>query len=135
MKTQKKVIAVGVLVFVVLSTIVIMSVYEDTEGPLIYQIDIMPSSPAPGDVVTLAVYCIDRSGVSAAVLMFSINNGEWQSKDMIFLSCLCIAGGRWTAGFGPLAANDSARFYVTVFDASATRNSADSQIFEIHIEG
>ena len=119
---------------VLLSGIIVMAVFDDVEGPLIYQIDIMPTAPVAGDTISVVIYCIDSSGISDAKLSFSINGGEWQVKDMNFYACLCIAGGRWVANFGPLQDGDVSQFFVTAFDDSPTFNAADSQVFSIQIE-
>lgn len=119
---------------VLLSGIIMMAVFEDVEGPLIYQIDVLPSAPVAGDTISVVIYCIDSSGISDAKLSYSINGEEWQSVDMNFYACLCLAGGRWVANFGPLQDGDVGEFYVTAFDDSPTFNSADTEVFSIQIE-
>jgi len=79
------------------------------------------------------IYCIDRSGVSGAQLSSSLDGEEWQIQDMSFYACLCIAGGRWVATFGPVAEGDQAQFFVTAFDNGINQNSADTQIFAIDL--
>ena len=119
---------------ILLSGIIVIAVFDDVEGPMIYQIDVLPIAPAAGDSISVIIYCIDSSGVSAAQLSYSVNGEEWQQADMDFFTCLCIAGGRWVAHFGPLAEGDSAQFYVTAFDDSPTKNDADTEVFTIQVE-
>lgn len=135
MKTQTKMIALGAVIMVLLTGIIVIAVFDDVEGPLIYQIDVLPTNPAPGDYIVVAIYCIDTSGVSGAELRSSINGEEWEVYDMQFFACLCISGGRWTARFGPVGDGDIVNFYATAFDESPTRNSADTQTFELEIQG
>ncbi len=118
---------------ILLIGIIVLAVFDDVEGPLIYQVDILPVTPAPGDMINVIIYAIDVSGVSSAQLYWSINGEEWESKDMSFFACLCIAGGRWVANFGPVQEGDAFEFYVTVYDSSPTTNPADSQMFSFEI--
>lgn len=133
MKAQTKLICIGVVFMILLSGIIIMAVFDDVDGPLIYQIDVLPISPQPGDYISVIIYCIDPSGVSGARLSWMINGAEWKSTDMNFFACLCIAGGRWVANFGPMGEGDQAQFFVTATDNSPYQNEADSQVFSVEI--
>ncbi len=116
-----------------LTGVVVNAVFEDVEGPLIYQVDILPVRPVVGDIIRVVIYCIDRSGVSGAQLSSSLDGVEWELQDMSFYACLCIAGGRWVATFGPISDGDQAQFFVTAFDNAPIQNSADTQTFSIDI--
>jgi hypothetical protein len=118
---------------ILLSGIIVLAVFDDIEGPLIYQVDILPVTPAPGDLISVIIYAIDPSGVSSAQLSWSINGEEWESKDMSFFACLCIAGGRWVTNFGPVQEGDALEFYVTAYDSSPYTNPADTQTFSFEI--
>ncbi len=131
MKTKTKLACLGVLLVVGLSWAIYSAAFSDVSGPNIYQIDIRPSPPKPNDQVRVIIYCIDPSGVSGAKLHFSRDGGEWQTRDMQFFACLCIAGGRWVASVGQVSSGDSYSFYVTAFDEM--QNSADSQTYTIDI--
>ncbi|MFX0107199.1 MAG: hypothetical protein ACFE7R_02855 [Candidatus Hodarchaeota archaeon] len=133
MKAQTKLICIGAVFMIFLSGIIILAVFDDVEGPFIYQIDVLPTSPKPGDTISVVIYAIDRSGVSSAELSWSINAGEWHTEEMQFFACLCIAGGRWAANFGPVEEGDTGQFFVTAFDDSVNRNPSDSQTFSIEI--
>ncbi|MHA1903410.1 MAG: hypothetical protein ACXADL_07135 [Candidatus Thorarchaeota archaeon] len=133
MKGHTKVIIIGVIFMLLMSGIIIGVVYADVEGPNIYQIDVLPASPQAGDNVTVEAYCIDASGISSSKLMRSLNGGDWQEGEMQFFECLCAAGGRWYASFGPLEEGDTAQFYVTSYDDSINMNPSDSDIFTIQI--
>ncbi len=119
---------------VLLSGVIVLAVFDDVEGPFIYEVDILPVSPVAGDMISVVIYCIDSSGVSDAKLSYSINGEDWQMKDMNFYACLCLAGGRWVANFGPLQEGDIGQFFITAFDDSPTLNSADTEVFSIQIE-
>jgi hypothetical protein len=80
------------------------------------------------------IYCIDPSGVSAAQLHSTLDGENWEIQDMSFYACLCIAGGRWVAQFGPVEEGDSAKFFVRAFDDSPTQNSGDTDTFELDLE-
>ena len=134
MRAQTKLIALGAVFMVLLGSIIIMALIDDVEGPLIYEVDILPVSPKAGDMIAVIIYCIDSSGVSGAQLSSSVNDEEWVVEDMKFYACLCLAGGRWTAAFGPLNEGDVGRFFVTSFDNSPFENAAETQIYEIVIE-
>ena len=132
-RNQTKLICIGTILMVLLTGIVVNAVFEDVDGPLIYQVDILPVSPVVGDVIRVVIYCIDRSGISNAQLSSSLDGVEWELQDMSFYSCLCIAGGRWVATFGPINEGDQAQFFVTAFDNAPIQNSADTQTFSIDI--
>ena len=116
-----------------LTGVVVNAVFDDVEGPLIYQVDILPVRPVIGDNVRVVIYCIDRSGISGAQLSSSLDGSDWEVQDMSFYACLCIAGGRWIATFGPINEGDQAQFFVTAFDNAPIQNSADTQTFSIDI--
>ncbi|MHA1135161.1 MAG: hypothetical protein ACTSSE_01600 [Candidatus Thorarchaeota archaeon] len=133
MKNQTKLICIGSILMILLTGVVVNAVFEDVDGPLIYEVDILPVNPVAGDIIRVVIYCIDRSGVSGAQLSSSLDGEEWQIQDMSFYACLCIAGGRWVATFGPVAEGDQAQFFVTAFDNGINQNSADTQIFAIDL--
>lgn len=133
MKTYTKLAALAVFIMVALTSLTIALALRDAEGPFIYEVDILPVSPRAGDTLTITIYCIDTSGVSSAKLSRSTDGAQWVEQDMIFYACLCLAGGRWVANFGPVSSSENVRFYVTAFDNSAARNPADTQVFELHI--
>lgn len=133
MKARNKLICIGILIMGILASTVVFLVTDDAEGPMIYQIDVLPGRPRPGDIVNIVIYCIDPSGVSGATLHYSVNSAEWKEQTMYFYACLCIAGGRWVGEVGPLDAGDSIQFYVTAFDNSVTKNSADTQAFTVEV--
>ncbi len=119
---------------ILLSGIIVLAVFDDAEGPMIYQVDMLPLAPVAGDSISVIIYCIDSSGVSGAELSYSVNGAEWQTVSMQFYACLCIAGGRWVANFGPLSNGDIGEFYVTAFDDSVNVNPAVTDTFSIQIE-
>lgn len=135
MRDQTKLIALAIVLLVILSAAIVAIVLDDQEGPYIYEVDITPADPAPGDMMGVTIYCIDRSGVSGAVLHVKVGDGDWQDYQMHFLACLCIAGGRWVARFGLLPANVTVLVYVTAYDDSPFNNPSDTQIFETYISG
>ena len=134
MKAQTKLICIGAVFMIVLSGIIVLAVFDDVEGPLIYQIDVLPISPQPGDYVSVIIYCIDPSGVSGAQLSWSLDGEEWETSEMSFYACLCIAGGRWVNNFGPISAGDNPSFYVTAYDNAPNQNAADTQVFSVDIQ-
>ena len=133
MKNQTKLICIGVLFMIFLSTIIILAVYDDVDGPLIYQVDILPIDPVEGDVIRVIAYAIDPSGVSNSQLSYTIDGINWETQDMNFYTCLCIAGGRWVGTFGPISNGEVPEFYITMFDNSPTLNPSDSQTFSVEI--
>ena len=130
---QTKIAAFGALVLVALSTVTIMALFDDVEGPFIYEVDILPVTPKSGDMITVSAYCIDTSGVSSASMSWSVNETGWVEQDMVFYACLCLAGGRWIASFGPVNAGDIVHMYVTAFDNTPGHNSANTQTFQLQI--
>lgn len=118
---------------IILTGIIVNAIFEDAEGPLIYEVDILPVQPVAGDIISVVIYCIDRSGVSAAQLSSSLDGENWTVYDMNFYSCLCLAGGRWVATFGPINEEDNAQFFVTAFDNAPIPHSSDTQIFSIEL--
>jgi hypothetical protein len=118
---------------ILLSTIVVLAVYDDVDGPLIYQIDILPIDPVAGDHIRVIAYAIDPSGISNAQLSYTTDGENWNVLDMSFYTCLCIAGGRWVGIFGPISEGASPEFFVTAYDNSPTLNPSDSQTFSIEI--
>jgi hypothetical protein len=132
-KNQTKLIGIGTILMVVLTGLVVNAVFEDVDGPLIYEVDILPVQPVTGDIIRVVIYCIDRSGISNAQLSSSLDGEEWQLQDMSFYACLCVAGGRWVGTFGPVGEGDQAQFFVTAFDNGINHNSADTQIFAIDL--
>ncbi|MFW9799350.1 MAG: hypothetical protein ACFFD9_02860 [Candidatus Thorarchaeota archaeon] len=74
--TQTKLILIGAIILILLSGIIVVAVLDDVEGPLIYQVDILPADPKGGDLISIVVYCIDPSGVSGAQLSWSINGED-----------------------------------------------------------
>lgn len=133
MRNQTKLICIGSILMILLSAAVVMAVIEDVEGPFIYEMHILPVQPVAGDYIRVVIYCIDRSGVSGAQLQSTLDGVNWEVQDMNFLACLCIAGGRWVATFGPVENGDTAQFYVTAFDNSVNHNPADTQTFDIQL--
>lgn len=133
MKNQTKLICIGAVFMILLSTVIVLAVFDDVEGPLIYQIDILPINPVVGDHIRVIAYAIDRSGVSTAQLSYTTDGANWEVQNMNFFTCLCLAGGRWVGTFGPINDSDIAEFFVTAFDNSPTLNPSDSQTFSIDI--
>jgi hypothetical protein len=133
MKAQTKLICIGAAFMILLSGVIILAVFDDVDGPLVYQIDVLPISPQPGDYISVIIYCIDPSGVSGARLSWAFNDEDWQSTNMNFFACLCIAGGRWVANFGPVDQGDQAQFFVTAIDNSPYLNEADTQVFSVEV--
>jgi hypothetical protein len=133
MKNQTKLICIGAVFIILLSSVIIMAIYDDVDGPLIYEIDILPIDPVVGDNIRVTVYALDASGVSNVQLSYTTDGINWEVQDMGFFTCLCLAGGRWVGSFGPIANGDIAEFYVTAFDNSPTLNPSDSQMFSLEI--
>ncbi|NHI89764.1 MAG: hypothetical protein EAX87_09585 [Candidatus Thorarchaeota archaeon] len=133
MRNQTKLISFGVLLMILLSTAIILAVYADREGPSIYQIEVLPVDPTPGNTISVIAYASDISGVSSAQLSYSVNGTIWEVQDMSFIACLCATGGRWVGSFGPIAGNSIVMFYVTLYDNSPTSNPSSSQTFSLEI--
>jgi hypothetical protein len=132
-RNQTKLIGIGTILMVLLTGVVVNAVFDDVDGPLIYEVNILPVNLVAGDIVSIVIYCIDSSGVSGAQLSSSLDGDEWEVQDMSFYACLCIAGGRWVATFGPINEGDQAQFFVTAFDNAINQNSANTQTFTIDI--
>ena len=133
-RNQTKLIGIGTILMVLLTGGVVNAVFEDVDGPLIYEVDILPVDTVVGDIISVVIYCIDRSGVSSAQLSSSLDGEEWEVQDMSFFACLCIAGGRWVATFGPITEGDQPQFFVTAFDNGINQNSADTNTFSIDLK-
>ena len=134
MRAQTKLICIGIAFMVLLSGIIVAAVFEDSEGPLIYQVDILPREPVAGDMIQVVIYCIDNSGVSSSQLTFNLNGGQDETLDMEFFACLCIAGGRWVAAIGPFDVDDSVQFFVTAYDDSVVQNPGSTETYTIEIQ-
>ncbi len=133
MKNQTKLICIGAVFMILLSTVILLAIYDDVDGPLIYQIDVLPVNPVVGDTIRVIAYALDTSGVSNVQLSFTTDGTNWETLDMDFFTCLCLAGGRWVAKFGPIDDGDVAEFYVTAYDNSPTLNPSDTQTFSLEI--
>jgi len=118
---------------ILLSGIIVNAIFEDVDGPLIYEVDVLPVHPVAGDTISVVIYCIDRSGVSGAQLSSSLDGESWTDQDMVFYSCLCMAGGRWVAVFGPVNEGDDVQFYVTAYDNAPIQHSETTEIFSIQL--
>jgi hypothetical protein len=118
---------------IVLAGFIVSAALEDVDGPLIYEVDILPVQPVAGDMISVVIYCIDKSGVSAAQLSSSLDGESWTIQDMHFYTCLCIAGGRWVAVFGPVNEGDEAQFFVTAFDNAPIQHSSSTQNYSIQL--
>ncbi len=134
MRNTTKILGVGCLFTVLVTSLAFTILLTDSEGPTIYEIDILPVTPEAGDTIYVMIYCIDPSGVFGALLRSSLNEMEWEEQEMGFYACLCIAGGRWVGALGPVQAGDVVRFYATAFDSSATRNTAETQTYTVQID-
>jgi len=133
MNTRTKLAAIALVTTVALSGLAITMLLRDAEGPFIYEVDILPLSPKAGDTLTVTIYCIDTSGVASAKLSLSTDGLHWVEEDMTFYACLCLAGGRWVANFGPVSGGETVHFYATAFDKSLAHNAAETQVFELDI--
>ncbi|MFW9788452.1 MAG: hypothetical protein ACFFE2_12260 [Candidatus Thorarchaeota archaeon] len=131
MKNQTKLIFIGVVVMVLASSVILLAAYGDHEGPVIYQVDVLPIDPGPRDNISVTVFVIDSSGVSHVQLRYTIDGTTWNWLDMNFVSCLCAAGGRWISVFGPISDEYTVRFSVRAYDNSLLSNPSDSQIFSL----
>lgn len=133
MKNQTKLICIGAVFMILLSTVILLAIYDDVDGPLIYQLDVLPVDPVIGDTIRIIAYALDTSGVSNVQLSYTTDGTNWETLDMNFFTCLCLAGGRWVGSFGPIDDGDIAEFYVTAYDNSPTLNPSDSQTFSLEI--
>ncbi len=122
------------MVILMLSGIIVIDLFDDVEGPRIYEVNVSPQKPVVGDRISVTVYCVDPSGISSVSLSYSLNGQEWQVKDMTFYTCFCSAGGRWIANFGPLEQGDAVKFFITAYDDAPLINHAETQVFNIQVE-
>ncbi|MBD3406045.1 MAG: hypothetical protein GF411_07975 [Candidatus Lokiarchaeota archaeon] len=134
MRTETKLVLVGAVVMLVLVGTIATLIVDDVEGPTIYEIHIQPVEPMAGDRIAVTIYCIDPSGVSNAELRASVNGKDWETYQMNFYACLCLAGGRWIGSIDPVDSGDQVQVYVTAYDDSPTKNSADTEVFQYQIE-
>lgn len=134
MGNRTKILGVGCIFTVLVTSLAFTVLLTDSAGPTIYEIDILPVTPEAGDTIYVMIYCIDTSGVSGASLRSSLNDMQWVEQEMEFYACLCIAGGRWVGALGPVQSGDVVRFYATAFDSSATRNTAETQTYTVQID-
>ena len=133
MKNQTKLIGIGAVFMVLLTSVIVLAIYDDVDGPLIYELHVLPIDPVEGDVIQIIAYAIDTSGVSNAQLSYTIDGTNWEVQDMSFYTCLCLAGGRWVGTFGPITTENVPEFYITAYDNSPTLNPSDTQVFSIEI--
>ncbi|TXT56459.1 MAG: hypothetical protein BAJATHORv1_20048 [Candidatus Thorarchaeota archaeon] len=134
MRTETKLIVIGAILMILLVGTIANLIVEDVEGPLIYEIHIQPIEPMAGDRIAITIYCIDSSGVANAEIRASIDGGEWEVYKMNFYACLCLAGGRWIGNIDPVDVGEQVQIYVTAYDDSPARNSADTEMFHYQIE-
>ncbi|MHA2026469.1 MAG: hypothetical protein ACW98U_11260 [Candidatus Thorarchaeota archaeon] len=133
MKNQTKLVFIGVVFMILFSTTIVVTIFGDVEGPEIYDIAILPENPVSGDNISIVAYCIDPSGISNAQLSSTLDGVNCNIQDMEFHTCLCAAGGRWTATFGPITNSSSAAFFVTAFDSSPFMNQNSTQTLTIEL--
>ncbi|MHA1949436.1 MAG: hypothetical protein ACW987_06155 [Candidatus Thorarchaeota archaeon] len=133
MKNQTKLVVIGMVFMILLSTSIVISVFGDLEGPEIYDIAMLPLYPVVGDNISIVAYSIDPSGISHVQLSSTVDGADWLVQEMDFQSCLCAAGGRWTASFGPISNSTNVAFFVTAYDNSPHQNQITSQTFTIHL--
>jgi len=131
MKSQTKLICIGAVFMLLLSTVIVMAIFDDVEGPLIYELHVLPVDPVDGDIIRIVAYALDTSGVSSAQLSYTLDGINWEVQDMSFYTCLCLAGGRWIGVFGPISSESVTEFYITMYDNSPTLNPSDTQVFSI----
>lgn len=118
---------------ILLSTTIVITVFGDVEGPELYDISFLPEYPVDGDNISIFAYSIDPSGISHVQVSSTVDGAVWLVKEMDFHACLCFAGGRWTASFGPVTNSSNAAFFITAFDDSPRQNQIASQTFTIDI--
>ncbi len=133
MKNQTKLILIGLISMMILSSTVVIVVFADRNGPVIYEISILPVSPVEGDYISVKAYCTDSSGIYNTQLINTLDGETWQVQDMDFYACLFDAGGQWIGQFGPITDGDIIAFYVVSFDNSLNQNQAVSQTYTIEI--
>lgn len=131
MKNQTKLVGIGAVFMILLSSIIVLAIFDDVDGPLIYELHILPVDPVEGDVLSIVAYALDTSGVSNVQLSYTIDGTNWEVQDMSFYTCLCLAGGRWVATLGPIG--NLTEFFITAYDNSPTLNPSDTQVFSIEI--
>jgi len=118
---------------IVFSSTIVINVFGDLEDPEIYNIAILPEYPAEGDTISIVAYCIDASGISHAQLYSTLDGVDWEVQEMMFHTCLCSAGGKWMASFGPITNSSNAAFFVIAFDRSPFQNQNSTQTFTINL--
>jgi hypothetical protein len=133
MKNQTKLICIGAVFMILLSSVIVLAIYDDVDGPLVYQIDILPVNIVVGDTIRVIAYALDSSGVSNVQLSYTTDGDNWEMQDMDFFTCLCLAGGRWVGSFGPINDGDIAEFFITAYDNSPTLNPSETQTFSLEI--
>ena len=133
MKNQTKLIGIGAIFMVLLSSVIVLAIFDDVEGPLIYELHVLPVDPVEGDIIRVVAYALDTSGVSNVQLHYTVDGTNWEVQDMSFFTCLCLAGGRWIGSFGPVFSEAVSEFYITAFDNSPTFNPSDTQVFSLEI--
>ena len=131
MKNQTKLIGIGAIFMVLLSSVIVLAIFDDVEGPLIYELHVLPVDPVEGDIIRVIAYVLDTSGVSNVQLHSTIDGINWEIQDMSFYTCLCLAGGRWVGTFGPVIGEVVSEFFITAFDNSPTFNPSDTQVFSL----
>lgn len=133
MKNQTKLISIGAIFMVLLSGVIVLAIFDDVEGPLIYELHVLPVDPVEGDIIRVIAYALDTSGVSNVQLHYTIDGTNWEVQDMSFYTCLCLAGGRWVGTFGPINSEAVSEFFITAYDNSPTFNPSDTQVFSLEI--
>ena len=133
MKDQTKLICIGAVFMTLLSAVIVVAVFDDTDGPVIYEVHVLPVDPVEGDIIRVIAYALDPSGVSSVQLSYTMDGINWDVLDMDFFACLCIAGGRWTTSFGPINSGNITEFFITAYDNSPTLNPSDTQTFSLEI--
>ncbi len=131
MKNQTKLIGIGAIFMVLLSSVIVLAIFDDVDGPLIYELHVLPVDPVEGDIIRVIAYALDTSGVSNVQLSYTVDGTTWEVQDMSFYTCLCLAGGRWIGTFGPINGESVAEFYITAYDNSPTLNPSDTQVFSL----
>lgn len=133
MKNQTKLIVIGTVLMIFLSSVIVLAIYDDVDGPLIYELHVLPVDPVEGDIIRVIAYALDTSGVSNVQLSYTIDGTNWEIQDMSFYTCLCLAGGRWVGTFGPINNGSATEFFITAYDNSPTLNPSDTQVFSLEI--
>ena len=57
-KNQTKLVVIGMVFMILLSTSIVISVFGDLEGPEIYDIAMLPLYPVVGDNISIVAYSI-----------------------------------------------------------------------------